>query len=105
MSTDRWNELFKRSREGILKYPEITSTSNNSIEKCSDNRKLLEGISYFFCVLEGQKVPVEIKDFEEKELKEILIRIARELLNRDYIKYITTGIWGESCETLLKILS
>lgn len=71
------------------------------IDSCNNDKKIKEAIDYYFRVHEGKETP-DISDYNKKEL---LIELAGETVNRDYIAYLSTGTWGNTTSEMIKIVS
>lgn len=79
------------------------SIVRRAIVSNKDVSKMKKAIDYYFRVHEkGKKVPHFSND---QEVVNVMGEIGIEILNRDYIVYVSTGTWGTTSSEMVRILS
>lgn len=100
MSTDLEARAVSGKKSASSKYTILKGV----IDSTSDRARINKAMDYFFKVHESKDTPQVVTDLDDKQAKAFLLEIGGETVNRDYVAYVQTGVWGTTSSEMVRIL-
>ena len=84
-------------------FPLFYSLSDKLIHKCEDPVKIRSAYDYYYKTHAKEMITDEIYE-QIPDKKKLLCKLAAECFNRDFMKYLIEGEWGNSGLEINKFL-